>query len=303
MNFSALDIETNSLNPDRIWVICAKDLATGQTYQFLNPSHVEEERKRFVEYCLTVDRFVMHNGLSFDAPVIRRLVPEAVLDNSQIVDTLVVSRLVDYGIKDGHSLDAWGKRLGLHKGNHTDWSRLSQEMIDYCHLDVEVTTKLFERFRSVIFDKEWAVALRCEHDMQILCDEMHENGFKFDKEGAEECLQEITAKMQALERGFQSDFPPVLQEVNRLKYRTKADGSLYSSVQEAVEKYPKVEVEGADLVCYDYVEFNPGSPNQRIDRLWEAGWKPVEKTKGHKEFEREKSQNGKSWGRKKSGRS
>ena len=33
--------------------------------------------------------------------------------------------------------------------------------------------------------------------------------------------------------------------------------------------------------------FNPGSTKQRIERLWEAGWKPVDKTKGHLLFERE----------------
>jgi len=44
-----------------------------------------------------------------------------------------------------------------------------------------------------------------------------------------------------------------------------------------------------ELVCYDFIDFNPASPKMRIERLWEAGWKPFEKTKGHIDYERQSS--------------
>ena len=47
------------------------------------------------------------------------------------------------------------------------------------------------------------------------------------------------------------------------------------------------KVEGDELICFDYQAFNPGSPVDRIDVLWDAGWKPVIKTKGHKKFEKD----------------
>ena len=287
MKCVAMDIETDGLDPTRIWVVCSKDLDTGETIQFLNPSHVVEEKERFREYCSTVDKFVFHNGLGFDGPVINRLIGSDCVPLASIIDTLIVSRMIDYDIKDGHSLKAWGIRLGLHKGEHKDWSKLSQEMIDYCHQDVLVTCALFERFRKTIFDKDMAVALRCEHDIQILCEEMTTNGFKFDKEKAEEYLAEITERMNELEAGFQRDFPAKLQEVHRVKFRVKEDGSEYVTVTKAKEKYPVTHVDGEDLICKDWVAFDPASPRQRIDRLWEAGWTPVEKTKGHIEYERE----------------
>ena len=255
--------------------------------QFLNPSHVVEEKERFIAYCNTVDKFVFHNGLGFDVPVLHRLIGSACVPLASVIDTLIVSRMIDYDIKDGHSLKAWGIRLGLHKGEHKDWSKLSQEMIDYCHQDVLVTCALFERFRKVIFDKDMAMGLRCEHDIQILCEEMTTNGFKFDKEKAEEYLAEITERMNELEAGFQRDFPAKLQEVHRVKFRVKEDGSEYVTVTKAKEKYPVTHVDGEDLICKDWVAFDPASPRQRIDRLWEAGWTPVEKTKGHIEYDRE----------------
>ena len=287
MKIAAMDIETDGLDPTRIWVICSKDLDTGETIQFLNPSHVVEEKERFREYCSTVDKFVFHNGLGFDVPVLHRLIGSACVPLASVIDTLIVSRMIDYDIKDGHSLKAWGIRLGLHKGEHKDWSKLSQEMIDYCHQDVLVTCALFERFRKVIFDKDMAMGLRCEHDIQILCEEMTTNGFKFDKEKAEEYLAEITERMNKLEAGFQRDFPAKLQEVHRVKFRVKEDGSEYVTVTRSKEKYPVTHVDGEDLICMDWVPFDPASPRQRIDRLWEAGWTPVEKTKGHIEYDRE----------------
>lgn len=283
MKIVAMDIETDGLDATKIWVICAKEVNNKETRTFLN---VHDNPTDFVDYCKTVDKFVFHNGLGFDVPVINRLLGYTI-DPKKVIDTLIVSRMVDYEIKDGHSLDAWGKRVGLYKGKHTDWSCLSDDMVSYCMNDVEVTIKVYNKFKPVIFDKEWAVALRCEHDIQILCEEMHENGFKFDKPKAEQYLEEILERMAKLNAGFQKDFPPQLDEVNRVKYRVKADGGLHATVIKAIDKYEKTVVDGDDLVCYDYVSFDPGSPKQRIDRLWDAGWKPIEKTKGHLLYERE----------------
>lgn len=298
MTTIAMDIETDALDATRIWVICTEDVDTGEKLQFLNVDTDQQERNRFIELCRNVSHFVFHNGLGFDIKVINRLVEPNLIDPKKVIDTLVVSRLVDYTLDGrGHSLDAWGRRLGDHKISFKDFSALTDEMIEYCHQDVTVTVKLYNRFKSVIQDPEWQDALRCEHDIQILCEEMTANGFYFDKRKAETLLEEIHGRMADLEAGFQVDFPPILTEVNRLKYRLKDDGTPYASVTKAREKYFQTRVDYSvtpwELVCLDWIEFNPASPKQRIDRMWEAGWQPYEKTKGHIEYERE--QNRRSW--------
>lgn len=293
----AMDIETESLNPEYIWVICAEDVDTGEREQFFNLTTIPEEKERFIEYCSGIDNFVFHNGLGFDVPVINRLLGQ-VIDPQKVIDTLVVSRLVDYTLDGaGHSLKAWGKRLGDFKIGFTDFSKLSDEMIEYCIQDVVVTVKIYRHFKKVIQDPDWQESLRCEHDIQMLCEDMTANGFYFDEDQAEELLGEIQTRMEALEQGLQEDFPPKLTEVNRIKYRRKADGSLFSSVTKAQEKYFATALDKSvtpnELVCYEYIPFNPASPKQRIERLWEAGWEPFEKTKGHIEYEREQAR---SWG-------
>lgn len=294
MTTYAMDIETDDLNATRIWVICSEDVDTGEKFQFLNVDRDQEEKERYVEHCKSADRFVFHNGLGFDVRVINRLIQPDLIDPEKVIDTLIVSRLDDYTLDGkGHSLDAWGKRLGEHKMVFKNFEALTQEMIKYCHQDVTVTTKLYRRFKKMIHDPEWQVALRAEHDIQILCEEMTDNGFYFNKAKAETLLTEIKQRMAELEAGFQDDFPPKLEEVNRLQYRLKGDGTPYKAVLEAREKYYSTavdwSVQPAELVCYDWVEFKPGSPKQRIDRMWDAGWEPYEKTKGHIEYEREQS--------------
>ena len=103
-------------------------------------------------------------------------------------------------------------------------------------------------------------------------------------------LDEITSEMSVIEQGFQEAFPPRLEETNRLKYRVTKSGDLYAPVANAIAKYPKTEVVDGELICYDWTTFNPGSPQQRIDRLWDAGWTPFDKTKGHIQFERDLKQ-------------
>lgn len=294
MTTVAMDIETDDLNATRIWVICTEDVDTGNKQEFTNVDSDQQQKERFIEYVKGIDNFVFHNGLGFDVAVINRLVQPELINPQSVIDTLVVSRLVDYTLDGkGHSLDAWGRRLGDHKIGFKDFSALTQEMIVYCHQDVTVTVKLYRRLKAVITDPEWQDALRCEHDIQILCEEMTANGFYFDHQKAAELLTEIKDRMAQLEAGFQEDFPPKLEEVHRVIYRKKKDGSDFSTVTKARDKYYQTKVDWSvqppELVCYDWVEFNPGSPKQRIERMWEAGWEPYEKTKGHIEYERENS--------------
>ena len=48
-----------------------------------------------------------------------------------------------------HSLESYGYRLGVYKGDFgktADWKDWSQDMQDYCELDVQVTNKLWKHF-------------------------------------------------------------------------------------------------------------------------------------------------------------
>ena len=293
MRVVVFDMETEAIPPtgvggvDTIWCIVCKEIGVdGHVVFTRNGEFGYRSLTEFKSYASGVDKWVAHNGLGFDVPVVNRVLG-ANIDPQDVVDTFVVSRLVNYSRYATHSLDELGQRLGVLKGKFNDWSQLTQEMIDYCIQDVVVTEKVYDMYKKYINDPEWQQSMRLEHDLVLVNNDMTENGFMFDKAKAMVLLEYIKMEMSVLEDRFQEQWPPSIQEVNRLQYRSKADGTLYATTQSAIDRYPKTWVDNGDLVCGDYVSFNPGSTKDRIEKLWDAGWKPIEKTKGHNKFLRE----------------
>lgn len=284
------DIETNGLEGcTEIWVIVCKDIDTGIVYTFRRPSL---DPAPFLAFAANVTYWIGHNFLGFDAPVINRLLPSRPIVLSTCLDTLVVSRLVDYGIEGGHSLAAWGNRLRFPKGEHTDWLTFSEEMVTYCQRDVALQHKLYLHFLRYIDSQIWADALATEHAMVTISLEMHDNGFYFDIDEARRIFDEIHAQLDPLDEELKASFAPrlkLIREVepratkfgtlSRTDFRWKKDGDLseYSA--------------GSPFSLCEWEPFNPGSTRQIVERLNIAGWRPYEKTKGHLECERDLKNN------------
>ena len=260
-------------------MICTKVYPNGESRTFTDP-------EKFVEYTkeLKVSKFFAHNGLGYDVPVLNKLLGRMVIDPKDVVDTSVVSKLRDYKKYRTHSLKEIGEDLKVYKGDYTGgWDVCTKEMIDYCEQDVEVLEAIVKNQWPFIVDRANAKALRVEHDMAILSHTMQTNGFLFDKKRGEALLEEIVEEKDALEKSLRSKFKPKLIEVKRVKLRYTKDGRLFKNILDDMTNYPKVEVDSntSEVIVFDWTDFNPASPKERIDILWEAGWKPVEKTKGH----------------------
>lgn len=279
------DIEADGLTPTKVHMVVVKPLG-GKKFTFTHMDSLEswiDDNK--------ITKWVFHHGLGYDVPVLNRLVRPNLIDPKDVVDTAVVSRLVNYSKFNTHSLDELGDYLGVRKGSFKGpWDKCTPEMIEYCEQDVDVLEAVFNHYKKYIFDPSWSKAMRVEHDIAMICEEMSTTGFPFDKDRAYSMLADVKADMKKLEEGFKKDFPPVLVEKTRIQYRKKKDGTLFKNVQDALDSYPSTFIDAdGQLVCLDWQEFNPGSPKQRIDKLWEAGWKPTEKTDGHKKFLKEKT--------------
>lgn len=159
------DLETDGLLDDltKIHCLCIHDLDTGQTQTF-NDEGTQEPIVRGIQQLELADHIIGHNIIGFDNRVIHRLYPWWT-PTGNVLDTLVLSRiyhpnLVDIDTKrrwpmmelkmyGRHSLEAWGYRLGAHKGcfaKDTDWKEWCPEMEQYMEQDVVVTIKLWEHF-------------------------------------------------------------------------------------------------------------------------------------------------------------
>jgi len=144
------DIEANGLNPDTIWVICAKELDSDETFTITYPQIDPGRVGHLLGQYGTV---VCHNQLDYDRPVLRDLLGY-VIPFGNVFDTLVASRLSwpdrpqprGLSPKEGgpHSLAAWGVRLGIGKPKHEDWSQLSDDMIHRCQEDVKINEAVYK---------------------------------------------------------------------------------------------------------------------------------------------------------------
>lgn len=117
-----LDLEANGLTPDTIWCVVTRENGVSTVHT------TRDTLCKALEGSVSV---CGHNLIGYDLPVLKRLWGLSVAPE-RVVDTLVLSRLFDPSKSGGHSLRNWGNELGFPKGDHNDWSRLSQEMIDYC---------------------------------------------------------------------------------------------------------------------------------------------------------------------------
>ena len=287
------DVETDGLDPDNLWCVVNKELGE-KAYKSWD---VTSGYETFIDYAKTVDRWVFHNGISYDGPVINKLLGSTVIDPFKVCDTFVVSRLVNYSGYNGHGLDEIGISLGQPKTVFNDWEKYTPEMLSYCQDDVDLGTKVYRKYERYINDPAWAKSMETEHRTAMLCKKMHDNGFKFDLQLANEVLPQIKDRLDELEAEMQRAFPPELKEVHRIQYRIKADGELYSTTANAMTNFPKTEIDGDELVCFNWVSFNPGSHQNRIDKLWDAGWNPAEKSKAHYKFS-QRGEVGEKWGKK-----
>jgi DNA polymerase-1 len=286
------DIETNGLiNPDRLWLIVCKETESGKIHTFREPDRHPEA---FLKFAQSVSVWVGHNFIGFDIRHLNRLVPGAALDVSTVVDTLVVSRLVN-ATRDQHSLESYGEEEGLEKLPFSDFSQLTEEMVTYCIRDVELNYRVYERFKPFINSDLWKSALRTEHDIAVVCNELHDNGFYFDIDKANELLTTVTAKTETLHRELIAAFPPRTKVIRTVTPRLTKHGTLHRGDFKFLLSQGITDLtpysEGATFTLFEWVPFNPGSTVQIVSRLNEAGWRPTEKTKGHFLAEKEAERN------------
>ena len=278
-----IDIEASGLeNPTNIWLVVCKDIDTGQLHIFKG-----DDKDKFIKFAEGVTLWVAHNGLGYDFPVLEQHGWLKIPSIETIIDTLIVSKLVDYSRK-GHSIEDYGLELGIPKVYFKDYSKYSKELEEYCIRDVEITLSIYLKYTYIVKDKEWAKALSLEHSFQLIANSLHTKGFYFNKDKAGKLLFKVSKDLQGLDDAILKEFPPrevLIREFTprATKHGTISKTSVPRSLWNNISDY-------AVDTTYRHTRmeaFNPSSHKQLIDVLSNSGWQPVDKTQTHIDTERE----------------
>ena len=196
-----LDLEANGLTPDTIWCVVTRE--NGANVVHTTPDTLSDALRGSVSV-------VGHNLIGYDMPVLERLWGITVAPE-RVLDTLVLSRLYEPSKSGGHSLRNWGECLGFPKGDHTDWSQLSQEMIDYCIRDVEVTEAVHQNLMQnmTCFSPN---CIELEHKVQASVQQQEINGWTLDQPLARDLCATFKERMNEIEEDLQQKFPPIVHE-------------------------------------------------------------------------------------------
>ena len=247
-----LDIETDS-KQSKIWLCYTHNSDTNEYVCHTTPDTL-------IPLINKADRLIGHNLIGFDAPVLNKLWGTKI-GLKKVRDTLIMSRLLNPSIEGGHSLDAWGKRLGNHKVEYSriwhwimgvPYDKVSTAPYDaphdslnrfYCKQDVAVTVDLYKYLTEQLED--WGESVQLEHEVAAIIAKQERHGFRFDEDKGRVLLAQLSGEVADIESELQAVFPPTVEE----------------RISEKTGKPLKAKV----------TPFNPGSRQQIAERLQGLG--------------------------------
>lgn len=299
------DVETNGLldTLDRVHCAVLKDPDTGKAYGFADQPKYRPITDA-LEMMEKADELIFHNGIKFDIPALQKVYPRF-KPKAKITDTLVISRLIwtDRATEDSrlakqgklpgrlvgaHSLESWGYRLGIMKGEYGKdangnslegiWDHWNPEMQEYMMQDGEVTDAFYKLIQKQNYSQQ---AIDLEHEFCTIIAAMERHGIGFNVKAAQELYQILVKERLSLARELAEAFPPKVVETpftpkrpNKKLGYTGRWVEYFDEDTQQKERYFK----GDTFIKTKTVEFNPSSRQMIGNRLKEMGWEPAEFT-------------------------
>ena len=273
MKSLVFDIETDSLQPTKIYCMSVLDVETKEQLNF-PPSKIEEG----IELLECSDKLIGHNIIGFDIPTIKRLYGVDLL-SKKIIDTLVLSRLFN-PIRASHGLKAWGNTLQFPKIEFNDYSKYSDDMMKYCAQDVFVNYKVYQALKteSKGFTSE---SVNLETETYKITTKQKDFGFVLHQKEAKKLLAYFKNQLVEAEDEVHKTFKSKVIE-RPLKAQHTKQGILSKlgidnegrQARLTDEEYLTLSKGAENIIRTTEEPFNLGSRQQIGEYLQEFGWIP-----------------------------
>ena len=258
------DIETNGLAPTKVWCIVTKDIDTGSVV-----TYVEGQWSQFNKAIAQAQEVIGHNIIGYDIPACKRIL-KTDFSTVKITDTLVMSRLANPQ-REAHSLGHWGEKLGYPKGDYSDWTQYTPDMLTYCKQDVTVNHEVYKALLKEL-EEFSSDSLELEHGVQSIIQQQIRNGWLLDQPKARDLIAELKEKAYDLEEEVQQVFIPLPTFVKEVTPKVKKDFSMsIVGLKFLGDQWTQV---AGPFSRIDWPVFNLGSRQQIGRYLKHFGWKP-----------------------------
>ena len=273
MKSLVFDIETDSLQPTKIYCMSVLDVETKEQLNF-PPSKIEEG----IELLESSDKLIGHNIIGFDIPTIKRLYGVDLL-SKKIIDTLVLSRLFN-PIRASHGLKAWGNTLEFPKIEFNDYSRYSDDMMKYCSQDVFVNYKVYQALKSESkgFTTE---SVNLETETYKITTKQKDFGFVLHQKEAKKLLayfkNQLVEAKDEVHKTFKSKVIERPLKAQHTKQGILSKLGIDNEGRQARltdEEYLTLSKGAENIIRTTEEPFNLGSRQQIGEYLQEFGWRP-----------------------------
>lgn len=227
--------------------IVVKDVVTKEVFKYVGD---QEIKTGFREKLKEIKTLIAHNQISYDLLAMKlyldidylvsedwkscKLFIDGETYTVEIFDTLVASKCLNPDRYGGHSVEAWGARMGLEK---IDWRSRAVElglvdknaprglefavyhpdMLTYCERDVDVTEKIYFDLIEEWGDWPWDGPFSLEQQVRDIVTRQEHRGFWYNAELAEECVRDLDQKMEEIKAIVEPGLPPKPLGVTKIK--------------------------------------------------------------------------------------
>lgn len=246
-------------------------------------------------YLDTVDVLVMHNGVGYDFPLLKKLFNYTY--KGKKVDTLLMSRLLSpkrqlpYNCPNRdvgpHSIEAWGWRVGRGKPEHNDWEHFSEAMLHRCTEDVEILELVYYALLKEAEGGKWRNAFLLTFELFENLQQQEAYGWLVDRNHMENCVKQLSRWILLIDRAVEKYLPTVL-EIDETKkagvyhYTKKPflkSGKYSQATSDWISNSRYDELDRPVGGCFSRVSFRKTNLNSNQETkafLLEAGWEPKE---------------------------
>jgi hypothetical protein len=243
------DIESNGLldKVTKLWCIVSQDVESGEIFIFHDYPEYDNvnliDPDDDLEYTIpertgTFDegikfwelaanngsQLIVHNGWSYDRPLIEKFYPDFKAPDEAWWDTFIQSKMQWFergnvkGYKGVHGLGPWGARLGIFKPEVEDWSFMDEFKLHRCIQDVKIQTKVYKylmKERDAVQSKlgidllgGWETELAYGRNIS----DQELNGALVDLPHIEKCITDLDQKILSLKEKIEPKLPPTLKK-------------------------------------------------------------------------------------------